>query len=93
MLKYETMDGEQFAAVMSNDPAPSFEEIEAINADKRRKSEEENERRRQLEEEARKRDEEEAEKRDRHEGEFNGEPRNHNPFRHNPQDDDFDGDR
>ncbi len=92
LLKYETMDGEQFAAVMSNDPAPSFEEIEAINADKRRKSEEENERRRQLEEEARKRDEEEAEKRDRHEGEFNGEPRNHNPFRHNPQDDDFDGD-
>ncbi len=93
LLKYETMDGEQFAAVMSNDPAPSFEEIEAINADKRRKSEEENERRRQLEEEARKRDEEEAEKRDRHEGEFNGEPRNHNPFRHNPQDDDLDGDR
>ncbi len=92
LLKYETMDGDQFKAVMSSDTPPTFEEVEAINAEKRRKSEEENERRRKLEEEARKRDEEEAERRDKNEGEFKGDPRSPNPFRHNPQDDDFDGD-
>ena len=87
LLKYETMDGEQFAAAMSADPMPTFEELEAINAEKRRKSEEENERRRKLEEEAKKRDEEEAKKRDIHAGEFRGEPKTRNPFAHNPQDD------
>ena len=93
LLKYETMDGEQFKAAMSSDPPPSFEELEAINAEKRRKSEEENERRRRFEEEARKRDEEEAKKRDAHDGEFKGERRNPNPFAHNPQDDIDDDDK
>jgi cell division protease FtsH len=84
LLKYETMDGDQFEAAMSGDP--TFEELEAINAEKRRKSEEENKRREELEEEARKRDEEAAEKRmhDMHEH-----PEKHNsPFAKNPQDED-----
>ena len=87
LLKYETMDGDQFAAAMSADPTPTFEELEAINAEKRRKSEEENERRRKYEEDAKKRDEDEASKRDIHDREFRGEPRTRNPFAHNPQDD------
>ena len=44
---------------------PTFEELEEINAEKRRKSEDENKRREELEAEARKRDEEAAEKRDK----------------------------
>ena len=61
LLKYETMDGDQFEAAMSGDV--TFEQLEAINAEKRRKSEEENKHREELEAEARKRDEEAAEKR------------------------------
>ena len=84
LLKYETMDGDQFEAAMSGDP--TFEELEAINAEKRRKSEEENKRRAELEEEARKRDEEAAEKRMH---EMHEHPEKHNsPFAKNPQDED-----
>ena len=86
LLKYETMDGDQFEAAMSGDP--TFEELEAINAEKRRKSEEENKRRAELEEEARKRDEEAAEKR-MHENRDHFEKRS-SPFSKNPQDEDPD---
>ena len=82
LLKYETMDGDQFEAAMSGDP--TFEELEAINAEKRRKSEEENKRRAELEEEARKRDEEAAERRS-HE-KRDDQPKRDNPFARNPQD-------
>ena len=86
LLKYETMDGDQFEAAMSGDP--TFEELEAINAEKRRKSEEENKRRAELEEEARKRDEEAAEKRNH---EHHEHPEKHSsPFSRNPQDEDPD---
>lgn len=86
LLKYETMDGDQFEAAMSGDP--TFEDLEAINAEKRRKSEEENKRREELEEEARKRDEEAAEKRN-HENHDHTEKRS-SPFSRNPQDEDPD---
>jgi len=59
LLKYEVMDGEQFAAAM--DGNPTFEELEALVAEKRRKSEEEN---RKVREEAERRAKEEAERRD-----------------------------
>ena len=82
LLKYETMDGDQFEAAMSGEP--TFEELEEINAEKRRKSEEENKRRAELEEEARKRDEEAAEKRFHENREY---PEKHSsPFSKNPQD-------
>ena len=86
LLKYETMDGDQFEAAMSGDP--TFEELEAINAEKRRKSEEENRRRAELEEEARKRDEEAAEKRMRENHDHH--EKHNSPFSRNPQDEDPD---
>ncbi len=63
LLKYETMDQEQFEAAMAAD-APTFEDIENIANEKRRKSEEENktahENNAKAEEEARKKAEAEA---------------------------------
>ncbi len=59
LLKVETVDGDQFEALMKDDA--SFEELDAIAEDKRKKSAEENEeRRRRLEEEKRKAEEEAA---------------------------------
>lgn len=84
LLKYETMDGDQFEAAMSG--TPTFEELEEINAEKRRKSEEENKRRAELEEEARRHDEEAAEKREHQNREH--QPKPNNPFTRNPQDED-----
>ena len=85
LLKHETMDGDQFEAAMSGDP--TFEELEEINAEKRRKSEEENKRREELEEEARRRDAEAAEKRQHSDAERIFRP-DHNMFTNNPQDND-----
>ena len=59
LLKYEVMDGEQFEAAMEGDP--SFEDLEAMVVEKRRKSDEEN---RKIREESEKRAKEEAEKRE-----------------------------
>ena len=63
LLKYETMDQEQFEAAMSSE-APTFEEIENIANEKKRKSEQENktahENNAKAEEEARKKAEAEA---------------------------------
>ena len=65
LLKNETMDQEQFEAAMASE-APTFEEIENIAAEKRKKSEEENktahENNAKAEEEARKKAEAEAER-------------------------------
>jgi len=59
LLKNETMDAQQFKAVMEGDP--TFEELEAMTAERDRISREENEHRRKIEEEeAKKRAEEEA---------------------------------
>ncbi len=82
LLKVETVDGDQFKALMENDA--SFEELDAIAKEKKRKSDEENEARRKREdEERRKREEEkaarEAEKLNRFENEEN---------RYRPGDDD-----
>ncbi len=85
LLKHETMDGDQFEAAMSGNP--TFEELEEINAEKRRKSEEENKRREELEEEARKRDAEAAEKRRHSEADKFTRP-DHGMFTNNPQDSD-----
>lgn len=85
LLKHETMDGDQFEAAMSGDP--TFEELEEINAEKRRKSEEENKRREELEEEARRRDAEAAEKRRHSEADKFTRP-DHGMFTNNPQDSD-----
>ena len=85
LLKHETMDGDQFEAAMSGDP--TFEELEEINAEKRRKSEEENKRREELEEEARRRDAEAAEKRRHSEADRFTRP-DHGMFTNNPQDSD-----
>ena len=85
LLKHETMDGDQFEAAMSGNP--TFEELEEINAEKRRKSEEENKRREELEEEARKRDAEAAEKRRHSEADRFTRP-DHGMFTNNPQDSD-----
>ena len=85
LFKHETMDGDQFEAAMSGDP--TFEELEEINAEKRRKSEEENKRREELEEEARKRDAEAAEKRRHSEADKFTRP-DHGMFTNNPQDSD-----
>lgn len=58
LFKNEIMDGEQFAAAM--DGAPTVEELEAMVAEKKRKSDEENAARAQRNaEEARRREEEE----------------------------------
>ena len=59
LLKYETMDGEQFEAAMAGDP--SFEELESMVVEKKRKSDEEN---RRVKEEADKRAKEESERRE-----------------------------
>ncbi len=85
LFKHETMDGDQFEAAMSGDP--TFEDLEKINAEKRRKSEEENKRREELEEEARKRDAEAAEKRRHSEADKFTRP-DHGMFTNNPQDSD-----
>jgi hypothetical protein len=60
LLKYEVMDGEQFEAAML-EPAPSYEELEAMVAEKRKKSEEEN---RKVREEAERRAREDLERRE-----------------------------
>ena len=59
LLKYEIMDGEQFEAAMAGDP--SFEELESMVVEKRRKSDEEN---RRVKEESDKRSKEESERRE-----------------------------
>ena len=61
LLKVETVDGDQFKALMENDA--SFEELDQIAADKKRKSDEENEARRKRNEEERRKLEEELERR------------------------------
>jgi cell division protease FtsH len=59
LLKVETVDGDQFKALMENDA--SFEELDRIADGKKRESEKENQARRQKEEdEQRRRDEERA---------------------------------
>lgn len=65
LQKNEVMDGAQFAAVM--DGNPTMEDLDAMVAEKRRQSEEENRARAKAEEEARKRDEEAARARDEEE--------------------------
>ena len=65
LQKNEVMDGAQFAAVM--DGNPTMEDLDAMVAEKRRQSEEENRARAKAEEEARKRDEENARARDEEE--------------------------
>ena len=65
LQKNEVMDGAQFAAVM--DGNPTMEDLDAMVAEKRRQSEEENRARAKAEEEARKRDEESARARDEEE--------------------------
>ena len=65
LQKNEVMDGAQFAAVM--DGNPTMEDLDAMVAEKRRQSEEENRARAKAEEEARKRDEETARQRDEEE--------------------------
>lgn len=62
LVKAESVDGDQFRALMEDDP--SFEELDAMVAEKKRKSEEENESRRKREEEERKKREEERARRD-----------------------------
>ena len=58
LVKNEVMDGEQFARAMSDEEV-SLEELEAMVAEKRRRSDEENEaRKRQIEENERQREEE-----------------------------------
>ncbi len=47
LLKYETMDEDQFRFLMDTDPTPSIEEIAAIAENKKKQSEEENEKKRQ----------------------------------------------
>ena len=59
LLKYEVMDGEQFEAAMAGNP--TFEELEAMVVEKRRKSDEEN---RKVKEEADRRAKEENERRE-----------------------------
>ena len=59
LLKFETMDGEQFEAAMSGDP--SFEELEAMVVEKKKKSDEEN---RRVKEEADRRAKEESDRRE-----------------------------
>ena len=61
LFKYETMETEQFEAAMDPEREPSFEELEAMVEEKRRKSEEENQR---VREEAERRAREDAERRE-----------------------------
>ncbi len=61
LLRVETVDSDQFKALMEGDP--SFEELDAISAEKKRKSEEENELRRRKEEEERRKQEAEQARR------------------------------
>lgn len=61
LLRVETIDGDQFKALMEGNP--TFEELDAIAEEKKRRSDEENNNRRMLEEEERrKREEEESKK-------------------------------
>ena len=62
LLKAESVDGDQFKALMEGDP--TFEELDAMSQEKKRKSEEENEERRKHEEEEKKKREEERARRD-----------------------------
>ena len=62
LIKAETVDGDQFKALMEG--TPSFEELDAMSAEKKRKSEEENEQRRKREEEEKRKRDEERAKRD-----------------------------
>lgn len=62
LLRAETVDGDQFRALMEGEP--SFEELDQIAEDKKRKSNEENEERRLREEEERRREEEERARRE-----------------------------
>lgn len=62
LIKAETVDGDQFKALMEGNP--SFEELDAMSAEKKRKSDEENEQRRKREEEEKRKRDEERAKRD-----------------------------
>ncbi len=64
LIKYEVMDDEQFKVAMEKDN-PTFEELDAMVAEKRRVSEEENRRMREIEEEETRRREAELAERDR----------------------------
>ena len=66
LCKYETMDAQQFRAVMEQDDVTEEALVEMV-AEKKRRSDEENERRRLAEEEARRRDEEAARRREEEE--------------------------
>ncbi|MBQ2863008.1 MAG: ATP-dependent zinc metalloprotease FtsH [Clostridia bacterium] len=71
LVDHETMDDAQFTAVMEREV--TVEELEAMTAERERKSREENERRREIEEaEAREREEAEARERDRYDREERG---------------------
>ncbi|MBE6582380.1 MAG: zinc metalloprotease, partial [Ruminococcaceae bacterium] len=61
LIKVETVDGDQFKALMEGDP--TFEELDEIAEEKRRKSQKENDARRKKEEEERKKREAEEAKR------------------------------
>lgn len=63
LVTHEIMDDAQFAHAM-NSPNPTFEELEQINEEKRRKSEEENRQKRERDEAERKRREKELRERD-----------------------------
>ena len=69
LIKNEIMDGAQFEAVMSGNP--TMEDLDAMVAEKRRISEEENRMKAEAEAEARKRDEEESRRRDEEEARRN----------------------
>ena len=75
LIKVETVDGDQFKALMEGDP--TFEELDAIADEKRRKSEEENKARRA-------RDEEEKRKREKEEEKHGIDMNNINPSAANP---------
>ncbi len=62
LLKVETVDGDQFKALMERDA--SYDELDEIAKDKQRKSERENNIRRQMEEDERRRRDEERARRD-----------------------------
>ena len=64
LVQYEVMEDSQFKVAMESE-APSFEELDAMMAEKRRISEEENAKIRELEEEERKKREAELEQRDK----------------------------
>ena len=64
LVQYEVMEDSQFKVAMESE-APSFDELDAMMAEKRRISEEENAKIRELEEEERKKREAELEQRDK----------------------------